>query len=499
LERPINVPLNEVQGIILRGYEPLESARFLLLEVRDAALARGWLGVLSGEVTSAQVRPTDEAVNIAFTWEGLQVLGLPESAGTGFSRELQEGMDTDHRQRVLGDTGRDRSPDQWQWGNRNDKRLHVLLLLYARDETRLAELSTAHVARLEAAGLGVRYRFDTIRLKGRKEHFGFRDGIAQPAIEGVNKSPPAGEPPSPNNTIRTGEMLLGYPDGYDKLPISPGVPAPDGKALLDFGANGSYLVFRQLKQDVQNFWGFVDQATRQPNQGPGEHEAARALLAAKMVGRWPGGAPLAVNPKTDDPKLQDENDFTYRAQDADGLRAPLGSHIRRSSPRDSLEPAPGAKDRLSPEESLRVTNLHRIIRRGRQYGPPVAESMEVGDILEALERTRPEEDAERGLLFLCFNANIARQFEFVQQTWVNNPKFGGLYRDSDPVMGQRQPVALNESADVFTVQAEPVRQRYTGLPEFVQVRGGGYFFMPGIEALKYLARLPARLPPLEAT
>src|SRR5207302_8867109 len=134
-------------------------------------------------------------------------------------------------------------------------------------------------------------------------------------------------------------------------------------------------------------------------------------------------------------------------------------------------------------ESLRVTRLHRIVRRGREYGLPVHQSMEPADILTAPD-TGTEPD--RGLHFLCFNANIARQFEFIQQTWVNNPKFGGLYADSDPIMGQRHPVEMNTPADVFTEQAEPVRRRYRSLPEFVRVRGGDYFFMPGVEAVKYL-------------
>jgi Dyp-type peroxidase family len=522
----VTVRLDLVQGIILRGYEDLEASRWLLLQIDDAAAARGWLaGLLERQgITPASTRPdgveVNVAVNIAFTFAGLKLLGLPDEADEGFSREFQEGMDTDHRRRVLGDTVPGRKPDQWDWGNRGDTGLHILLLLYAADQARLEQLYQDHKGPLEAARLTERRRFDSIRLVDRKEHFGFRDGISQPALEGVYKKekrggisqptvdgvdmgvPYPGEAPVPSNTIQPGEILLGYPNEYGKLPLSPGVRtrmAPGREELVDFGRNGSYLVFRQLSQKVREFWQFIDAAVRRSDQGPAElaeRAEARRRLASKMVGRWPGGAPLALRPEADDPALKDENDFTFTPnEDASGLRTPIGAHTRRSNPRDALEP--GAKGRLSPEESLAVTKKHRIIRRGRQYGQPVAQSMAPDDILAAPEPAGAPPGEDRGLLFLCFNANIARQFEFIQQTWVDNPKFGSLYGDSDPLLGLRQPTGLNQSADVFTVQAAPARERHTSLADFVRVRGGGYFFMPGLEALRYLAGLDAHLEPLD--
>jgi Dyp-type peroxidase family len=218
---------------------------------------------------------------------------------------------------------------------------------------------------------------------------------------------------------------------------------------------------------------------------------ACAKLAAQMVGRWRSGCPLALSPEVDNPALQDEDVFGYDTDDHFGVKVPIGSHIRRANPRDSLEPGPGGIGRLLPDESRRITLLHRMIRRGRPYGPPVHPSMEP----EAILASSPSTDNEdRGLLFICFNASIARQFEFVQQTWLNNPKFGGLYEDSDPILGQRHPGQDVTSVDSFTAQGSPVGRRYRSLPEFVRVRGGAYFFMPGIEALKYLAGLPANLP-----
>ena len=170
--------------------------------------------------------------------------------------------------------------------------------------------------------------------------------------------------------------------------------------------NGSYLVFRQLSQDVGGFWRFADGATRRAD-GSSDPDA-RLRLAAKMVGRWPSGAPLALAPDADDPSLAEANDFAYHANDPRGARCPVGSHIRRSNPRDSLDPNPGS------EGSFEINRRHRILRRGREYGPALP-----------LERALAEPDsAERGLHFICLNANLARQFEFVHHTWLNNRKFG---------------------------------------------------------------------------
>ena len=517
----ITVSLAEVQGIILRGYELLHAARFALLKIEDVKDARAWLATIANRLTSAAKKPTENGINLAFTIAGLEKLGLPKETRQQFLTEFQEGIDSEHRRRVLGDTDclehdlvdfEKQSPGYWRWGNRDEdktnpdrakeqvlaKDMHMLLMVYAADET-LLETLFEHL-QSEFRGLSVIQKFDTHFSKDRKEHFGFRDGIAQPAVEGVLKEDPRTEvePKIPSNMIKTGEFLLGYPNQYEKFPSSPTVPNRHSGEMLDFGRNGSYLVFRQLQQDVPGFWKYIFEATRSSGS-PADHFRACVRLAAKMVGRWPSGAPLSKDPESEpidqDPKTIDNDDYLFE-EDPLGLNTPIGSHTRRSNPRDSIEPGPDGKERLSAEVSLQVTKLHRIIRRGRPYGPPVVSSMDPKDILRALADPKALADAirsERGLLFLCFNANIARQFEFIQQTWINNPKFGGLYRDGDPIMGQRHPGELNEPADVFTVQAKPVRQRFTGLKPFVRVRGGGYFFMPSIEAVKYLAHVPCRL------
>ncbi|HCI79224.1 MAG TPA: peroxidase, partial [Ktedonobacter sp.] len=345
---------------------------------------------------------------------------------------------------------------------------------FAIDEHELSNLYTTSAKVFSSSGLMEVLRLDTVDL-GDIEHFGFHDGISQPVVEGMNQSDTA------MNTIKAGEFLLGYRNEYGLYTDRPLLkPALDAKGLLpcdssgsgnaDFGRNGSYLVFRQLRQDVRGFWQFLDEATK--NADGSSNVDARIKLAAQMVGRWPGGAPLVQSPDTDEPTLAGANDFVYYKTDPYGYNCPLGAHVRRAHPRDSLDPQPGS------EQSLAIDKRHRILRRGREYGPPV----DPNELL-TVKKTLAE-DEDRGLHFLCVNANIARQFEFIQHTWINNPHFNGLYDDADPLLGVHC-----ADGSTFTMQAQPVRKRVTHLPRFVTVAGGAYFFMPGVKALCYLASL----------
>jgi Dyp-type peroxidase family len=240
---------------------------------------------------------------------------------------------------------------------------------------------------------------------------------------------------------------------------------PPGPGGADLGRNGTYLIMRQLRQDVTGFWHYLESVTRNPDGST--NRQAMVHLGARFVGRWPGGAPLVLSPEYDDPSLSNATDFSYHAQDADGLRCPLGAHVRRTNPRDSLDPDPGS------QASVDVGNRHRLLRRGREYGPLIGDDL----------TTVVDDGAERGLHFVCLCANIARQFEFVQHTWANNPKFDGLYEDPDPLVGP------HDQSTCFTIPRKPVRTRFTGLPQFVTVVGGAYFFLPGIKAILYLASL----------
>jgi Dyp-type peroxidase family len=471
--------LGDIQGIVARGYGELEGGCYMLLGVRDAPAARGWLGGLANLVTGGDRKPEVRALNIAFTHGGLKALGLDDETLGTFPHEFQDGMTSPYRRRILGDTG-ESAPERWDWGGPNNAPVHILLMLFAKDEPARADFCRDVSSGFDAGGveqIGKTLECVVLRDEANncsKEHFGFCDAVTQPFIEGLGKKGP------PSNTIKAGEFILGYPNEYGLLTERTTVKAErDPRGILprdaggsgdhDLGCNGTYLVFRQIEQHVNRFWQFMEEKTRGADGT--SYPDARIRLASKMVGRWPSGAPLLLSPGGEDTALGHENDFAYHAADPHGFKCPVGSHVRRSNPRDTLDPHPGT------EKSIAVNKRHQLLRRGRAYGPPVAASMNPEDILRA------EVSGERGLHFICLNANISRQFEFVQQTWVNNPKFDGLYNDTDPLIG------IRDYADggVFTEQSQPVRRRVRGLPEFVTVRGGAYFFLPGLTALRYLA------------
>lgn len=463
--------LEDIQGLIIYGYGNLTAACYVLLEISNPDAAKSWLSSIASTITASQSRPEKNALNIAFTPTGLQKLGLGPEVLAMFSTEFLEGMATPHRSRILGDV-EESAPEHWQWGNSTTPSIDMSLMLFADNDQDLSATYTTYAQTFAANGLVEVKRLDTVNL-GFIEHFGFHDGISQPVMAGLPQTE------IPMNTIQNGEFLLGYLNEYGLYTERPLIkPASDPKGLLpddaggsgnkDLGRNGGYLVFRQLHQDVRGFWQFLDRATKNANGS--SNAAARTKLAAKMIGRWPSGAPLVKAPDQDDPKLEDCNDFTYHQDDLYGRACPLGAHIRRAHTRDSLDPAPGT------EKSTAVSKHHRILRRGREYGKPINP--------EDLFSTEPpaDEEQDRGLHFICVCANISRQFEFIQHTWLNNPNFNGLYDDTDPIIGARQP-----DGGTFIVQANPVRERVSGLPRFVSVLGGAYFFMPGIKAIRYIA------------
>ncbi|MFI2206564.1 Dyp-type peroxidase [Streptomyces sp. NPDC020192] len=462
-----SLELDDIQGLVTRGYRTLTSACFLVLATAGpAATARAALGRLAPRVTNGLSEPSDTAVNVALTSDGLRRLGLATPELNGFPYEFVVGMTDPDRSRFLGDVG-ESAPRYWQWGGPAGPPVHVLVMLYARDGGWLEQLEAEMRREVLAPGAFTEtVRLGTVELTGR-EHFGFRDGISQPLIEGLSKAAAARDGGTDGEqVVRAGEFVLGYPNEYGLLTDRPLLPpaydplgvlprAPEGG--VDFGRNGSYLVFRQLRQNVEAFRDYLDAETRRPDGS--SDPAAQEALAARMLGRWPGGAPLVRAPEHDDPALATDNGFGYYATDPDGLRCPLGAHIRRANPRDSLDPRPGSAD------SVAVGRRHRLLRRGRPYGPDGT-----GDAPDA-----------RGLHFLGLNANISRQFEFIQHTWLDNPNFNGLHDGPDPIVAPRQ-----DRRSTFTEQGRPFRTRHLGLPQFVTVQGGAYFFLPGLKALHCL-------------
>lgn len=476
------IEFDDIQGLVVRGYGSLPAACYLLLQITDPRKALPWLRDLAGQITYANNRPDRQAINVAVTYHGLASLRIDQTILEGFSDEFRSGMTTPHKRRILGDDG-DSAPEYWQWGGPATPQVHLLLLCYARDDHVLNALYNELQTGIASHGLTQIARLGTEPLPDFKEHFGFRDSIGQPYVAEFDRHDKRRPHPVP-----LGEILLGYRNGYDRYTQRPLVDAsqdpdsqlatdPEGSVQHDLGLNGTYLVFRQLAQDVPGFWRTLKHQAEET-----DHESADAVrLAAKLVGRWPSGTALVQAPDQDDPTVSDKDEFQYHATDAEGLKCPLGAHIRRTHPRDSLAPEPGSK------KSIAFSNRHRLLRRGRVYGKPFDDSLDPAIFLENLDR----EDApvDRGLHFICLGANVGRQFEFVQHTWANNPNFNGLYRDPDPIIGNRHAHGLPQ--DRFTIQRRPARCQLQGLPSFVQTRGGGYFFLPSRRALAFLFAAPA--------
>lgn len=470
----------ELQGVLPWGHSYLKCAKFMILNINDDNTANTFIKEIFKEITHAGMRPDKEAINIAFTHSGLVKLRLPGETLNGFSREFKEGMNLKHRRFLLGDVG-ENDQSNWSWGSSCQKEVHIILMLYSKNESQLPQLYKTNSERLSQYGLEeIITPLDSIELLGKKEHFGFRDGIAQPYVEGLGS-----KKTRPSSPIATGEFILGYKDEYNQFARNPIVESntgdtsclPDdlcGSGKKAFGQNGSYLIVRQLAQDVSGFWKFLDEECQKTGS---TNDASTIKLAAKMVGRWPSGIPLVKEADKDsnDPNLIKDDDFLYDNTDRHGYKCPLGSHIRRANPRDTLG--------SDANSSLEISRKHRLIRRGRPYGPPFVESMNPEEMVLA-----KDDNKDRGLLFMAFSGDINRQFEFSQRSWINSPKFKNLYNDSDPIIGNHYSKG-EEVTNSFTVQACPVRQRVTNLPQFVTTKGGAYFFLPSMKALKYLGSL----------
>jgi len=491
------IDFNDVQGLARFGFAKLVEAAYLLLRVRDAAAARAWIA--SAPVTTAAYRqpPPETVLQIAFTPAGLRALGVPESAIAGFSAEFISGMAGEaNRSRRLGDTGAN-DPAGWLWGGPG-KTPDLVVMLFARENLATWQQTIQQAPWADA--FDVTATLSTSNMEGH-EPFGFVDGISQPEFDWNREGPAAATTLTYDNRIALGELLLGYSNEYNKYTDRPLLdpssraakelsPAEDQPALRDLGRNGSYFVLRQLEQDVRGFWQYVD---RHAHSGPQE----RYRLGAALVGRAIDGDPVipASAPKvaglTDDPGAP-RNSFTYE-RDPAGIECPLGAHIRRANPRNadlfgnpsgpiamlgSLLGIPRPRFR---DDLVASTRFHRLLRRGREYGPHLSPE-------DALQPA-PAGDPPRGIHFACLGANILRQFEFVQNAWLMSTKFDGLTEESDPLLGNRQAAGDCPVTGNFSIPRRgQVARRLTGIPQFVTVRGGAYFFLPSLGALRYIAR-----------
>jgi len=437
-ETTAELELDDIQSGVLRPRPTPYVATYIAFRIDDPKAGRDLIARISRVVTSA-ANPTsplaDTSVSVALTYQGLKALGVPQEALDSLAWEFRQGMAA--RAQELGDTG-ESAPENWE-KPLGSSDLHVVLVAVSPDEQRLEQaLERAREAYRKMSGIEAIWRQNCHALPTETEPFGFRDGISHPAIEGsgIPGSNPQERP------IKAGEFVLGYRDEMG------GVQKTTPEIL---GRNGTYVVFRKLHQRVAAF--------RQYLKDTSTSAADEELLAAKMMGRWRSGAPLALCPFHDDPKLGEDpkrnNDFLFEADDPTGLKTPGGSHIRRCNPRDAAIAG--------------VARIHRMIRRGTAYGPMLPEGVLVDDGID------------RGLMFAFVGANLGRQFEFVQSQWVNDGIFFGAGDDKDPIIGSGE---VN-----FTLPRKPIRKRLQGIPKFVVTRGGEYCFMPGLRALRWLAEL----------
>lgn len=462
----------DLQGHILRGYGK-KYVRHLVLTVANPAAARRWLFDASSGDASAAPQITTAApwtarpascVNLGITHQGLAALGISSASLNSFPHEFVAGMAA--RNRLLGDTGPS-DPSKWKDEWRGDG-VHLMISVFADDAGDRATIADRILGARGAFRL--RAALDGEGFAGGLVHFGYRDSISQPQFYGVH-DPDARRDDQP--LVEVGAMLLGHTTPIENLRWE--VPQPNV-----LGHNGSFNAFRVLEQQVEAFEDFLTACADSLMNNPlGEtllplgaeaqwdppmsrHAALREMMAAKMLGRWRNGVPLALSPTTPSPQPRIEdaglNNYGYAA-DPDGQRCPIGSHMRRSNPRDA-------------KTVQRNTNhARRLIRRGIPYGPQ-------------FDPSRPVK-AERGLLgsFMC--ASLTGQFEAIQYDWTNlglqDPRITG---SNDPILGNNDPLFSRFS---FPVGGGAITFR--GFSHFIHTRGGAYLFQPSMSAIRYLATL----------
>ena len=496
---PTEPELHDVQNLVTSGYPRHESARHQLLRITDPVLARRWLARVAEVIPTAgwadgyvdrldyeAVNRADAApegragsprfaIHVALSYAGLARLGLPETELAGFSSEFRAGMASREAGLAPG-----RGTSSWQPpftpaeepAPAAESAVDVLVMFSAADADSLdnefadrpglvpSPADGLHLLQEIEAGRIREDRFgpgDAVGKPGFLEHFGFVDGISQPRIHGVTTGRRVAELPA-------GEALLGYRD-VDGDTAGAGLPTA-------LARNGSYLVYRKLEQDVPAFRELTRELADRLADRVEAGTDPEQLAAAKLMGRWRNGTPLTASPDNNDPSAGRVH-FGFQEKDAEGHGCPVGAHIRRANPRDSRPVDPNATADTGSEVGLEATLAlrHRMLRRGIPYGTPLAE-----DVVD--------DQRERGLLFIALVGDLRRQFEFVQAHWMSDGNAFRLGTDRDVLSGAA------EAGNKFVVQGTP--------PTFVQptkplvtCRGGEYFFLPGIAALKRIATQPA--------
>lgn len=546
----LKLDLSDIQGNVLIAYGRLgfPKARCVLLHVNrnQAAKARAFLEELRGKITTAELWPSsktanlprdivtaqrpDVAINVAFTFMGLLAMGVPVRTLRGLPDEFQQGM-LDRAEILMDDPkGLGRPESRWDqiWLNeRSDPRAEIHALVTFNASANPTNFDSPEAA-LEAAfqwlqnrcgeneavsilaghggpnplyqDMGALQEPDPDGPPGsmryaRTEHFGFADGFGDPVFEGQYPEEVMAErvvgqgKRTADQTwvpLATGEFLLGYPDEAQEVP---GAPMP-----LDFSRNGTFMAYRKLHQNVKSFSEYISStASRYAASFGVDQEEAEETLRAKMAGRWSDGVPLMVAPtygewqvfrgrlakakadnnETEFKRLNQQlTDFTYAA-DTDGSKCPFSSHLRRANPRDMLDPtvpANATAQQLTKASSV-LNNRRRLLRRGLPYGT-----------------TTPihSDEVEQGVLLLFLCSNLFRQFEFIQQQWMQYGLDFNAGNDTCPIIGNHGP----EAKFVIATSADSGRPPFIcdRPPQFVETRGGAYFFVPSMTALRLIAQ-----------
>ena len=503
---------DEIQSIAFTGFKHLAEARYLMLRLpEDRRAIGGWINAISGltvedsltksaalaieledgrvppplRVSFGEGEPTDHAAFVAFSRAGLERCGVPCDEGRqglgAMPSSFRLGMA--ERAAALGD--RDRAdPERWRWSDGGGRPVHAMLALLGATESALRRSERLHLTLAAHFGLSVIEQVDAAPLvHGHAfDHFGFRDGLVQPAIVGTRR---AARNSVARDQIAAGEFVIGYRDTLGQYPprirlsdeYDPANTLPDIEpdrsdrrfprfgmrattpVWRDFGRNGSFIAVRELTQDVDGFARRTADAARHVNDHYRHLQASAAgpvdaeWVQAKLVGRWHSGAPLIGHPVDPGAIETIDHDMALGKDDPTGIQCPLGSHVRRVNPRDSLEPGDAVEQQ--------IVNRHRLIRRGRSYRR--------GD--------------ERGLFFVALCGDLERQFEFVQQSWIEAPGFHGLSNEPDPLVGR------SHAAATFSIPVSGGTLQVPGLTNFVWPVGGGYFFLPSRSALRFCATL----------
>lgn len=438
----VTLELDDIQAGALYERPSPYVGTYLLLRIADRADGRELVRRLHRIVNPAGAAdtPDNTSLTVAFTYHGLEALGVPQESLESFAPEFRQGMAA--RAEALGDVG-ESAPEHWEKPLGTDD-VHVAIAILSSDEEQLhVAIEKARNALTELPGVELIWHQDCYQLATGRTSFGFKDGISQPAVEGSGR-----RPTNPHERpLKAGEIVLGYPDETGELP-----PMPTPEVL---GRNGTYVVFRKLHTKVAAYRSYLrSRAVSREEEN---------LLGAKMVGRWQSGAPLALSPERDDPELGSDplrnNDFNF-ADDPRGFKCPVGAHARRANPRDAFD----------HDGSVEV-RLHRMIRRGTSYGPILPDGVVEDDGID------------RGIVFVFAGTHIKRQFEFVKTQWLNDGIFIGAPHEPDPLAGP------HDESSGFTIPQRPIRRRLQNLPPFVVTRGGEYCFAPSLRALRWLAEL----------